>query len=79
MEAYELDALREPRLCEASQRAVEDLQDETRCLILAGPHPCIFLKENQCSIYPTRPNVCVAFEPGSEECMAARLDDRSGS
>ena len=39
---------------------------------LAG---CAFLDTtNRCTIYPTRPNVCVAFAPGSKQCREARGD-----
>jgi len=31
------------------------------------PTPCAFLVDNKCSIYPTRPNVCVAFDPDGDE------------
>lgn len=34
--------------------------------------PCPFLADRRCSIYPTRPNCCVAFAPGSEACQNAR-------
>jgi Fe-S-cluster containining protein len=37
---------------------------------LAG---CTFLgPDNLCTIYPTRPNVCVAFAAGSQKCREAR-------
>lgn len=34
--------------------------------------PCPMLDGERCSIYPTRPNVCVAFRAGSEQCQDAR-------
>jgi Fe-S-cluster containining protein len=35
--------------------------------------PCGMLAaDNRCSIYPTRPNCCVAFRAGSEQCQDCR-------
>jgi Fe-S-cluster containining protein len=35
--------------------------------------PCGMLDAgNRCTIYPTRPNCCVAFQAGSEQCQEAR-------
>ena len=73
MEAYELDVLREPRLSSADRhyagRAFDDvldeLQDEFKCVLVAGGKHCPFLSDdNSCSIYPTRPNDCVGMEKG---------------
>jgi Fe-S-cluster containining protein len=81
VEAYELDVLREPRLVAADtnyaslslEQTLETLQDEFHCLIIAGPgRPCAFLDDNGCSIYPTRPNTCVAMLPGDETCQEVR-------
>lgn len=81
VEAYEIDVLREPRLAAADPNyaslpiaeALEQLQDEFRCVLIAGPgRPCAFLVGNRCRIYPTRPNVCVAMQAGDEQCQAAR-------
>jgi Fe-S-cluster containining protein len=81
VEAYELDVLRESRLVAADpdyaslsiDQALATLQDEFHCVIIAGPgRPCAFLRDNECSIYPTRPNVCVAMQPGDEQCEEAR-------
>jgi Fe-S-cluster containining protein len=34
---------------------------------------CAFLDAaNRCTIYPTRPNICVAFAPGSRQCREVR-------
>lgn len=51
-----------------------ELKQEGKCLLIAGPgKPCQFLDgNNRCSIYPTRPNACVAMEAGDEQCQAAR-------
>lgn len=81
VEAYELDLLREPRLVSAdpfySHKTVAEtlqlLEDESRCLVIAAARPCIFLgTDNRCSIYPTRPNTCVGFAAGDEQCQQAR-------
>ena len=84
MEADELDVQREPRLVAADKHynrlsaadAVQQLREDVgRCLVIACGCPCPFLAEDQCSIYPTRPNVCVALEPGSEQCQMARGEE----
>lgn len=37
--------------------------------------PCPMLGEDKrCTIYPTRPNCCVSFEPGGEKCQELRED-----
>ena len=85
VEAYGIDVLREPRLASADvsrtdlasvEAVMADLNaDFDRCLIIAGgkDQPCCFLGgDNRCTIYPTRPNVCVAMEAGSEQCQLAR-------
>jgi Fe-S-cluster containining protein len=77
VEAYYLDALREPRILDADvtgrKRPLEDLNDEDRCIILAAGLPCRFLADDgRCTIYPTRPNTCVGFEAGDEQCQEAR-------
>lgn len=85
VEVYDLDVLREPKLAAADvtrpdfgsvEAVMADLNsEEGRCLIIAGgvDHPCSFKgSDDCCSIYPTRPNVCVAMEAGSEQCQYAR-------
>lgn len=81
VEAYELDLLREPRLASADPFYVQKtmaetlslLEDGDRCLVLAAARPCQFLgTDNRCSIYPTRPNTCVGFAAGDEQCQYAR-------
>lgn len=72
IEADWLDAIREPRLLGADcTHAVS----WPKCIVLAAGQnfPCRFLgSDNRCTIYPTRPNVCVGFEPGGEQCLEAR-------
>ena len=82
VEAYDLDILREPRLVsdDMSERTrgmtqellMAELEQEGKCLVIAAAEQCKFLRKNTCDIYPTRPNVCVALEPGSDQCEQAR-------
>ena len=40
---------------------------------LAASRSCRFLSaEGRCTIYPTRPNACVAMQAGDEQCQEAR-------
>lgn len=77
VEAYHLDALREPRILDADvtgrKVTIDDLTDEDRCILLAANRPCQFLAaDGCCTIYPPRPNVCVSMEAGDEQCQQAR-------
>lgn len=81
VEAEWVDLIREPRLKEADQyyrdhslaEVFELLRDEMRIVTLACGYGCPFLTaDNTCSIYPTRPNVCVAMEAGDEQCQQTR-------
>lgn len=81
VEADEIDVLREPRLAQADphyakltiEETLVQLQDEFRVVLVALPgRPCMFLNDNKCSIYPTRPNVCVGMLAGDEQCQEAR-------
>ena len=83
VEADEIDLMREPRLIEAEPslagqpvaQVLERLQDDIgfSILVACGPNrPCPFLADKKCSIYPTRPNVCVAMQAGDEQCQEAR-------
>ncbi len=64
LEILELDVVREPRLLKYAE-PFKGLGDSGYLLL----SPCPFLKDNKCEIYPTRPTMCVAFEPGEERCM----------
>ena len=86
VEAYELDVLREQHLATADitehtrdmtyEALMADLEDDGRCLVIAGTEECKFIRgDNTCAIYPTRPNVCVAMEAGSEQCQQARQNE----
>jgi len=77
VEAYHLDALREPRILDADvsgrHPTMDELSDDSRCIVLAANRPCQFLSaDGRCAIYPTRPNVCVAMQAGDEQCQEAR-------
>ena len=84
VEADDLDVSREPRLIQADphyaakplDQVLHELQtDFGRALIIAcgTDRPCSFLgADNKCTIYPTRPNACVAMEAGDEQCQLAR-------
>ena len=77
VEAYYLDALREPAILHADLGGLrltkDELSDETRCILLAAGQSCRFLSaDGLCTIYPTRPNNCVGMEAGDEQCQEAR-------
>jgi Fe-S-cluster containining protein len=81
IEADDLDVLREPRLIDADRhhagksvdQMVHEIQTEWKAILLACGSPCLFLgTDNRCSIYPTRPNVCVGMQAGDEQCQEAR-------
>jgi len=77
VEAYYIDVLREPTVLGADvcgrQPTMEKLADESRCIVLAANRACRFLStEGCCTIYPTRPNACVAMQAGDEQCQDAR-------
>ena len=82
VEADDLDVMREPRLIDADrhhrgksvEQMVFEIQHEGKAVMLACASACSFLgADNHCSIYPTRPNVCVGMEAGDEQCQDARL------
>lgn len=83
VEADDLDLLREPRLIEADPyyagkpigEALTILEEPGRALTIAcgSARPCRFLDDDsRCTIYPTRPNECVAMQAGDEQCQRAR-------
>jgi Fe-S-cluster containining protein len=81
VEVEDLDVIREPRLIEADphhvgkpvDQMVREIQEEWKAVIIACGKPCSFLgQDNQCTIYPTRPNCCVALQAGDEQCQEAR-------
>jgi Fe-S-cluster containining protein len=79
VEVEDIDILREPRLIEADRhhrgKTVETMLEQYQqgmAVIIAIGKPCPFLAENQCSIYPTRPNCCVGLQAGDEQCQESR-------
>jgi len=60
IEVCELDLIREPRL----KPHIDPFKHRSGEYMLKTP--CPFLEGDKCSIYPTRPSVCVGFEPGSQ-------------
>ena len=83
VETDEIDLMREPRLIEAEPsltgysvpQVLEKYENDTGFAILlacSSNRPCPFLADKKCSIYPTRPNVCVAMQAGDDECQEAR-------
>jgi Fe-S-cluster containining protein len=79
--AESLDVLREPRLIQVDPywqgksvgQVVDAIEHEMKVVMLACSSPCSFLGgDNRCTIYPTRPNDCVAMQAGDEQCQMAR-------
>lgn len=78
VEISHIDVVREPRLREASKlmRQTPDWEsDWDNEYLLACGYPCPMLGTDKlCQIYPSRPNTCVAFKAGNEQCQMARED-----
>jgi Fe-S-cluster containining protein len=82
VEADDLDLMREPRLIESdphwrgrtTEAVLHELQLEFgKAILIACGRACAFLgADNLCSIYPTRPNVCVGMQAGDQQCQEAR-------
>ena len=73
VEIDELDLVREPRLIPLAQAFRVPDGMELRADDGGSQRPCPVLgPDNRCTIYPTRPNCCVAFRAGSEQCQMAR-------
>lgn len=70
-----IDLAREPRLQELRRIKLAD-GTVTNEWLLNREDPnecgCRFHTGTQCSIYPTRPNVCVGFQAGNEDCQGLR-------
>lgn len=71
LEPSEIDVVREPRILDFAEklRPNPDWQDRWDNEYLL-PSPCPFLVDEKCSIYPTRPNMCIVFDAGVEEHCA---------
>jgi len=65
LEIMEIDLLREPRLRAVAKPIKTDSENPFEKSYLI-PTPCVFKVDNNCIIYDTRPNLCVAF---SDKCL----------
>jgi len=76
VDVYEVDILREPRIAQQMMALREaGFDGEVGYLNCIGNGGCAFLNdENCCSIYPTRPSICVLYEPGDDDCQQCRRD-----
>lgn len=78
LEVDHLDALREPRIARDAHlmdgHGKLPLEDAVWSMnSRGGDHACVFLGTDcRCSIYATRPNVCVSFQAGGEKCQDLR-------
>lgn len=74
VDVYQEDLLREPSIGPVMMKLKEPgLDFEIGYLNCLKEGACHFLdSENRCSIYPTRPAICVLFPAGGEDCQAAR-------
>ncbi|MCP4341352.1 MAG: hypothetical protein GY799_21340 [Desulfobulbaceae bacterium] len=70
MEITELDIMREPKLKEFAIPVIREGADLDNLFdrIYILPNPCPFQHKNRCTIYPTRPNICVAF---LDKCLSS--------
>lgn len=68
------DVLREPRIQERAPLKMPDRSQPVvdKCWVVAGAKPCVFLEDNRCSIYATRPQTCVIFPCGGKKCCELR-------
>ncbi|MCA9368267.1 YkgJ family cysteine cluster protein [Candidatus Kaiserbacteria bacterium] len=81
VEVEHIDVVREPKLLPVvTELDASNCRDSEwqRVYSLACAKPCPMLQRfagmTACEIYPTRPNVCVYFEPGGYQCQALRRD-----
>jgi Fe-S-cluster containining protein len=79
IEIDHLDVVREPKLLAAATlldghgKITYDSDWEKQYGLACGSNrPCPLHVDNRCSIYPTRPNCCVAAEAGGMSCQEAR-------
>jgi hypothetical protein len=77
IEIEHLDVLREPRLLPivipASGNDFNENAWQNEYILAGGTtRPCKMLDGERCSIYPSRPNACVAFQPGGRHCNELR-------
>lgn len=81
VEAGYVDVLREPQLLKVAHDPFhllppiaewDDAGDKYAVLACGLERPCQLLRDNECSIYLTRPTACADFQPGSNPCTRAR-------
>ena len=79
IEIDHLDIVREPRLLpvvillDGNGTVEYDSDWEKKYSLACGDkHCCKMLDGERCSIYPSRPNACVAFQPGGRQCNELR-------
>lgn len=81
IEIDHVDVVREPKRVGIAKQMKgmyeeESPWDREYMLACGASMPCPMLgTDNLCQIYPTRPNVCVAFEAGSEQCNELREEN----
>lgn len=77
IEIDHIDVVREPKLLpivtllDGGGRIKYDSDWEKQYNLACGGCPMLS-GDNRCTIYPTRPNCCVAFEVGGERCQELR-------
>lgn len=77
IEIEHIDVVREPALRDCCRkldgRGTIEFDSVWETPYLLSLRGCPMLDENKrCTIYPTRPNTCVAFEAGGEHCNELR-------
>lgn len=76
VKANAVDAMREPRIRQERRRIKHGDKITDEWMMNADgdaePGPCAFHTGDKCSIYATRPGVCVAFQAGSPLCLKLR-------
>jgi Fe-S-cluster containining protein len=81
IEIEHVDVVREPKLLpivtllDGNGRFEYDSDWEKEYSLTCGNTCKMLTEDNRCSIYPTRPNCCVAFEVGGEHCNELRLEN----
>ncbi len=79
IEIDHLDIVREPKLAEHAvlldgNGTMKYESDWEKIYNLTFCKPCPMIEDNKCSIYPTRPNCCVGFKVGSEQCKFSKQE-----
>jgi Fe-S-cluster containining protein len=77
-EIQHIDVVREPkllqiaRLLDGNGKIQYDSDWEKEYSLYCGDGCKLLTDDNRCSIYPTRPNCCVALEVGGDKCNELR-------